>query len=149
MIYRDLWLRQAPDDVRELWPEVRQIAAVRTRHVARRKGQKARKTEWHYYLVAGPKTGGRLGAKTVARRIRGHWGVENRLHHVLDRTFGEDARRSRKEGAAMTLGLCCRVALSLVAGLKLRGRPKACYPEKRTHLAAHPATLVKLLARPG
>lgn len=34
--------------------------------------------------------------ETLARAIRGHWGIENRLHHVLDTTLGEDASRIRK-----------------------------------------------------
>jgi hypothetical protein len=28
--------------------------------------------------------------------IRGHWGIENRNHHVRDRTLGEDASRIRR-----------------------------------------------------
>ncbi|WP_233493050.1 MULTISPECIES: DDE transposase family protein [unclassified Meiothermus] len=32
---------------------------------------------------------------------RGHWGVENRLHHKRDTVFGEDASRSRKGAAGL------------------------------------------------
>ena len=35
-------------------------------------------------------------AETLAQAVRGHWGVENRLHHVLDVSLGEDASRIRK-----------------------------------------------------
>ena len=35
-------------------------------------------------------------AETLGHAIRGHWGIENRLHHVLDTTMGEDASRIRK-----------------------------------------------------
>ncbi|WP_071590642.1 DDE transposase family protein [Gloeocapsa sp. PCC 73106] len=31
----------------------------------------------------------------MARSIRGHWGVENRVHYVRDVTFGEDRSRIR------------------------------------------------------
>jgi hypothetical protein len=31
-----------------------------------------------------------------AEAIRGHWGIENRLHYVLDTALGEDAIRIRK-----------------------------------------------------
>lgn len=34
-------------------------------------------------------------AIALARRIRGHWGVENRVHYVRDVTFGEDRSRIR------------------------------------------------------
>ena len=29
--------------------------------------------------------------------MRGHWGIENRNHHVRDRTLGEDASRIRQK----------------------------------------------------
>ncbi|MCS7080474.1 MAG: hypothetical protein NZ585_10580 [Chloracidobacterium sp.] len=32
---------------------------------------------------------------------RGHWQVENRLHHPRDTVFGEDASRSRKGAAGL------------------------------------------------
>jgi predicted transposase YbfD/YdcC len=35
-------------------------------------------------------------AKRFAGAVRGHWGVENRLHWRLDVTFGDDASRIRK-----------------------------------------------------
>src|SRR3954471_2964151 len=38
-----------------------------------------------------------LDAKTCAAAIRGHWGIENRNHHVRDRTLGEDASRIRRQ----------------------------------------------------
>lgn len=34
--------------------------------------------------------------ETLGRAIRGHWGIENRLHHVLDASLGEDASRIRR-----------------------------------------------------
>jgi predicted transposase YbfD/YdcC len=35
-------------------------------------------------------------AKTFAQAVRGHWGVENRLHWRLDVIFGEDTNRIRR-----------------------------------------------------
>ena len=35
-------------------------------------------------------------AETLAAAIRGHWDIENCLHHVLDASLGEDASRIRK-----------------------------------------------------
>lgn len=34
-------------------------------------------------------------AKSLAQRIRGYWGVENKVHYVRDVTQGEDASRIR------------------------------------------------------
>ena len=38
-----------------------------------------------------------LNAQACAAVIRGHWGIENRNHHVRDRTLGEDASRIRRQ----------------------------------------------------
>jgi predicted transposase YbfD/YdcC len=38
-----------------------------------------------------------LEARACAAAIRGHWGIENRNHHVRDRTLGEDASRIRRK----------------------------------------------------
>ena len=54
-----------------------------------------------------------------AETVRGHWGIENREHWVLDVQFGEDANRTRKNHSAANLGLVRRVALNL-----LRRHPK-------------------------
>jgi predicted transposase YbfD/YdcC len=40
-------------------------------------------------------------AKPLYTLWRGHWQVENRLHHKRDTVFGEDASRSRKGAAGL------------------------------------------------
>lgn len=129
----------------ELWPEVRQVAALHIDYLPRRKGEKVRKDEWHYYLIAAPKRGGLHRAKRVAELIRGHWGIENRLHHILDRTLGEDARRSGKGAAPMVLGLAARAAMALLRNFRVPGRKNASMPEKRIHIAAKPGLFLKML----
>jgi predicted transposase YbfD/YdcC len=39
----------------------------------------------------------RLDAATFGRAVRAHWGIENRDHHVRDRTLREDASRIRRK----------------------------------------------------
>jgi predicted transposase YbfD/YdcC len=145
MIRRDLWLRAAPPDIVELWPEVRQIAALHISYFPRRKGQKVRGDEWHYYLIAAPKRGGLHRAKRIAELIRGHWAIENKLHHILDRTFGEDARRSAKGAAPMALGLAARAAIALLRNFQIPGKKNAGMPEKRIHIAANPGIILRML----
>jgi predicted transposase YbfD/YdcC len=52
--------------------------------------------------------------KRIARHVRGHWGVENSLHWVLDVTFAEDASRIRKDNSPEIAGIFRRVALSVL-----------------------------------
>jgi hypothetical protein len=39
---------------------------------------------------------GRADARRLLGLVRGHWGIENGLHHRRDVTMGEDASRVRK-----------------------------------------------------
>src|SRR3712207_2145751 len=52
--------------------------------------------------------------KAFARAVRGHWGIENGLHWVLDVAFGEDASRVRKDHGPENLAWLRRVAVSLL-----------------------------------
>lgn len=58
----------------------------------------ARKEPVAYYLITRE-----ASADTLAQAIRGHWGVENRLHHVLDTAFDEDASRIRSNPGVFAL----------------------------------------------
>jgi predicted transposase YbfD/YdcC len=42
-----------------------------------------------------------LSAEQFAEGIRGHWGIENRNHHVRDVSMGEDASRIRRNPEIM------------------------------------------------
>ena len=51
-------------------------------------------------------------ARRMGLAVRGHWGIENSLHWVLDVTFREDERRIRKGHGAENFSRLCRVALN-------------------------------------
>lgn len=53
--------------------------------------------------------------KTLAKRIRQHWGIENQLHWVLDVNFTEDASRIRKQHAPQTSAMLRRLAVSILS----------------------------------
>ena len=48
------------------------------------------------------------------RSIRQHWGIENKLHWVLDVGFGEDLDRKRAGHAAQNFSVLNRIALNLL-----------------------------------
>lgn len=89
------------------WPGLRSVVMVEaTRQVA---GQDA-STECRYYISS---RDGR-DARALAAAIRGHWGIENRLHWLLDMTFQEDASRIRKGHGAENFSRLRRIALNLL-----------------------------------
>ena len=59
-------------------------------------------------------TSHRASSKRLAERIRGHWGIENQLHHCLDVTFGDDKRRIRSANGTQNFALVTRYALSML-----------------------------------
>jgi predicted transposase YbfD/YdcC len=54
------------------------------------------------------------GVKRFAAAVRGHWGIENSLHWVLDVTFNEDQSRIRKDYGPDNFALLRRFALCLI-----------------------------------
>jgi len=54
----------------------------------------------------------------LGRSFRNHWGIENRLHWVLDVSFGEDANRTRTGNGAENLGKLRRLAMALMQRVK-------------------------------
>ncbi len=73
--------------------------------------------ERRYYLSSLP-----LDVERFARAVRGHWGVENKLHWVLDVQFGEDQSRARRGYAAENLATLRRFALNLLKLEKTKQR---------------------------
>jgi predicted transposase YbfD/YdcC len=76
-----------------------------------------RSVERRYYLSSLP-----LDVQTFARAVRGHWGVENKLHWVLDVCFREDQSRARAGFAAENLATLRRLALNLLKQEKTKKR---------------------------
>ncbi len=56
----------------------------------------------------------KMGVRSFAERIRGHWGIENTLHWCLDVTFREDDSRLRNRHAADNVAWLKRFAISLL-----------------------------------
>jgi predicted transposase YbfD/YdcC len=59
-----------------------------------------------------------LSANDFAEAVRNHWGIENRLHWVLDTTFREDLSRLRAGNGAKNMAIVRHFALNLVRQVK-------------------------------
>jgi predicted transposase YbfD/YdcC len=94
-------------------------------------------TERRYFLSSLP-----LDVETMARAIRGHWGIENKLHWVLDVCFREDYSRIRSGHAAEDLASLRRLALNL---LKKEKTKKRGIKGKQLNASWNHAYLLKLL----
>ncbi len=55
-----------------------------------------------------------LSGRRFAQAVRGHWGIENSLHWVMDVTFNEDQSRTRHRRMADNLSWLRRFAISLL-----------------------------------
>lgn len=59
-------------------------------------------------------TAEQANASRLLELDRGHWGIENGLHHVRDVTFGEDACRVRSGNAPQVLAATRNLAMGIL-----------------------------------
>lgn len=84
---------------------------VRVQACIQRSGKQ--NTETRYYISSAA-----LDAERAGQAVRGHWGIENRLHWVLDVTFDDDQSRLRKGFGARNMAVVRHFALNLVRSAK-------------------------------
>ena len=65
--------------------------------------------ERRYYISSLP-----ADAHRLAEAVRGHWGIENQMHWVLDVALREDESRIRRGHAAENMAVVRRIALNLL-----------------------------------
>jgi predicted transposase YbfD/YdcC len=97
-----------PQGIRDeaLWKDLKAITLI---YSERQEAGKETTYECRYYI--GSKA---AKAAAYASYVRGHWGIENGQHWVLDVSFDEDRCRMRTDHSAENMGLLRRLALSLL-----------------------------------
>jgi predicted transposase YbfD/YdcC len=90
---------------RHRWPGLAAVGRV----VRRRDMAGKESTETAYYLLSAI-----LSPERLSQVVRSHWGVENRLHWVLNTVMNEDQSRSRNDNTAYNLAILRHMALNLM-----------------------------------
>jgi len=87
-----------------------------------------------------------LSGEALGRAVRAHWGIENRLHWVLDVGFGEDASTVRKDYAPQNLSLLKKIVLNLVRPVPMGKNGKMSLRMKRKATAWSDEERVRVLS---
>src|SRR5271157_1142587 len=88
-----------------LWKGLKSIGIVTSRSL--RDGKETIEVRYYISSLA-------MGVKRFARAVRGHWGIENTCHWVLDVTYREDESRIREEALRENFAWLNRFTLSLL-----------------------------------
>ena len=89
------------------FPGVAAVGRITSRR--RLRGSRADAPVMRYYLLSKY-----MSPKRFLHVTRSHWGIENRLHWVLDVQFAEDANRARMDNAPENLAILRRLALNIL-----------------------------------
>lgn len=129
-----LWQDQQDQD----WPGLAGVALVEAQRTVN--GQTS--VERRYYITSRSATP-EPAAKHLGHIIRAHWGIENRLHWVLDMAFDEDRCRVRRHHGPRNLAVLRKIALNL---LRRETTAKLGVPSKRRKAGWDDRYLLKVLA---
>lgn len=117
-----------------VFPDLAMIGRVET--AVERNGKTERETR--YYLCSAA-----LCALLFARVVRAHWGVENRLHWVLDVVFRDDLTRFRTGHGPQNMAIIRHTALNLLS----RATPTTSLKNRRKRAAWNVTYLEALISQ--
>jgi hypothetical protein len=124
-----------------LLPGLAQVAEVHTRVVAGRTGEVSTRTR--YLVTSLPPE--QASPRRMLALSRGHWGIENRLFHVADDSFGEDRHVLQSHVAGMMLSLLRTAALNLLRGEAVLWTKKTPLTARAEWVNGRPAAILAAL----
>jgi predicted transposase YbfD/YdcC len=89
------------------WPGLRQVGKVE--RLTTRRGKESRQVR--YFVTS---LDAQADPESILEHVRGHWGIENRLHYVRDVTLGEDASQVRSRSAPEVMAALRNCTISLL-----------------------------------
>jgi predicted transposase YbfD/YdcC len=102
MVFKDVaWLKER----HEQWKTINSVIRIDSKREISGKVSE----ETRYYISSKD-----MPAKKALETIRSHWGIENRVHWILDMSFGEDQSKIRKENAPQNMAIVRHMALNLL-----------------------------------
>lgn len=137
--HRRCWTINHPDFIAYLnpdqrWPQLRSVVMIEAERICQSKTTVERR--FFISSLAGD-------PQQLLSAVRQHWGIENKLHWVLDVAFGEDQSRIRIGSAAENMSLLRHIALNL---LKQETSDRRGIQTKRLRAAWDNAYLEKILS---
>lgn len=90
------------------WQDLRSLVLLERYRALSERGEKKESLSHGFYISSLEPS-----AERHLEVIRSHWGIENRLHWVLDVVFGEDESRVRRDFGPRNLALLRRLSLSI------------------------------------
>ena len=120
------------------WAGLRQVFRLERHRIDKRTGQREVHVQYGISSLA-PEC---ADATRLAALVRGHWGIENRLHWVRDVLLAEDASRIRTGHAPQVMAVFRNVAVSLL-GLLGFDSPS----EGLRHFAWNPAEAIRIVTK--
>jgi len=94
------------------WPALRSIVKMERERYFKATGKIESETQYYISTLC--------DAKVIEKSIRKHWGIENKVHWVLDVAFNEDMSRKRDGNAAQNFSSLNRIAINLLRKSELK-----------------------------
>jgi hypothetical protein len=126
-----------------LLPGLAQAAEVRTEVVTLRTGEVSTRLRYLVTSLAADEA----DPPRLLALSRGHWGIENRLFHVKDDSFGEDRHVLQSHTAGTMLSLLRTAALNLLRGECGLWTAKSPLTARAEWVNGHPSAVLKALER--